>query len=280
MPTYSTVKTESVTAHTGVAYAYRSLGDSESAPPLVLLHHFRGNLDNWDPALIEALAQHRRVITFDNVGVAATTGTTPHTIAKMATGALDFLDALELPLVDILGFSIGSFVAQELALARPDAVRRVVLASAAPQGAEGIHGWVQDIIEAVGLPQFTPEGYLHVFFTESEASRGAGMELFGRFGQRTEGADEPTTWATRQAHYDAVHAWGVPDHGALQRVTAIRQPVFVANGDSDRMIPPKYSYLLAGLLPDARVKIYPDAAHGFLYQHHTEFAADVNEFLS
>jgi pimeloyl-ACP methyl ester carboxylesterase len=96
---------------------------------------------------------------------------------------------------------------------------------------------------------------------------------------RTSGRDQTTSWATREAQYDAVCAWGIPDHAALERVSAIEMPVFVANGDSDPMILPRYSYLLAGLIQQARLKIYPDAAHGFLFQHHAEFAADVTEFL-
>lgn len=144
----------------------------------------------------------------------------------MARDAIAFVTALGLGQVDLLGFSIGSFVAQEIALRRPALVRRLVLASAAPQGAAGMHGW-----------------------------------------------------ATREAQYDAVCAWGIPDHSALERLSAIEMPVFVANGDSDPMILPRYSYLLAGLIPQARLKIYPDSAHGFLFQHHAEFAADVTEFL-
>jgi len=146
---YADASTERVAAG-NVEYAYRDLGNSEV--PLVLLQHFRGNLDNWDPALIDALAVDRRVITFDNVGVAATTGKTPNTVEAMAHGAIDFLEAMGLQRIDLLGFSIGSFVAQEIALIRPDLLRRVVLASAAPQGAAGMHGWAPEVIEAVGAP--------------------------------------------------------------------------------------------------------------------------------
>jgi pimeloyl-ACP methyl ester carboxylesterase len=263
----------------GVEYAYRDVG--ESKVPLVLLQHFRGNLDNWDPALIDALAAHRRVVTFDNVGVGATTGSTPNTVEAMAHGAIAFLEAMELQRVDLLGFSIGSFVAQEIALIRPDLLRRVVLASSAPQGAAGMHGWAPEVIGAVGTPETTPQAYISVFFAPTDTSRGAGQQAAGRiFGSRTTDRDEPTTWQTRQAQYDAVCAWGIPTHSLLQRVAAIDLPVFVCNGDSDPMILPRYSYLLAGLLPDARVKIYPDSAHGFLFQHHGEFAADVNTFLA
>ena len=267
-----------VSAANEIDYAYREIGNG--TPPLVLLQHFRGNLDNWDPALIDALAAGRRVVTFDNAGVGGSTGTTPSTVTQMARDAIAFLDAMEFDEVDVLGFSIGSFVAQEIALIRSAVVRCLILASAAPRGAAGMHGWAPEVIGAVGAPAPNPDGYLGVFFTRSAASRQSGVETLGRLTARTEDRDKPTTWQTRQAQYDAVCAWGIPDHGLLQRVSAIRVPVFVANGDSDPMILPHYSYLLAGLMPQARVKIYPDAAHGFLFQHHAEFAGDVEAFLT
>src|SRR5580765_638760 len=237
--TEQTRATQRVTAGNAIEYAYRDLGEGDV--PLVLLQHFRGNLDNWDPALIEAMEFQR---------------------------------------VDLLGFSIGSFVAQEIALIRPDLLRRVVLASSAPQGAAGMHGWAPEVIGAVGTRETSPQGYLEVFFAQTDTSRQAGQQAAGRiFGGRTTDRDEPTTWQTRQAQYDAVCAWGIPNHSLLERVSAIDLPVFVANGDSDPMILPRYSHLLAGLLPNAQLTIYPDSAHGFLFQHHEQFAADVRAFL-
>jgi pimeloyl-ACP methyl ester carboxylesterase len=275
---YGALPNKLIGAANGVDYAYREAGDGEV--PLVLLQHFRGNLDSWDPALIDALAPGRRVVTFDNTGVGGSSGQTPHTVRQMARDALAFVTALGLGQVDILGFSIGSFVAQEIALIRPAIVRRLVLASAAPQGAAGMHGWAPEVIGAVGTPQTSPDGFLGVFFTRSPASRQAGQEALGRMSARTRDRDTPATWQTREAQYDAVCTWGIPDHALLQRLSGLQMPVFVANGDSDPMILPHYSHLLAGLIPQARVKIYPDSAHGFLFQHHAEFAADVNEFLA
>jgi pimeloyl-ACP methyl ester carboxylesterase len=274
---YGSAPNQLIRAGNGIDYAHREIGSS--TVPLVLLQHFRGNLENWDPQLLDALAAQRRVVAFDNAGVGATTGTTPDTIEQMARDAIAFIATLNAPHVDILGFSIGSFVAQEIALIRPDVVRRLVLASAAPRGGAGMHGWAPEVINAVGQPQPDPNGYLDVFFTSSAASRQAGQETLGRIYGRTSDVDEPTTWATRQAQYDAVCDWGIPNHAALQRVSAIGHPVFIANGDSDPMILPHFSYLLAGLIPQASVKIYADAAHGFLFQHASEFAADVTEFL-
>jgi pimeloyl-ACP methyl ester carboxylesterase len=275
---YQGAPNQAVRAASGIDYAYREVG--EGTPPLVLLQHFRGNLDNWDPALIDALASARRVVTFDNAGVGGSTGITPSTIGDMARDAIAFLDAMEFDQADLLGFSIGSFVAQEIALLRPSAVRRLILASSAPQGADGMHGWAPEVIGAVGGPVPNPDGYLSVFFTGSLESRQAGNETLGRLTARTEDRDKPTSWQTRQAQYDAVCAWGIPNHGLLQRVSALDMPVFMANGDSDPMILPHYSYLLAGLIPESRVKIYPDSAHGFLFQHHAAFAADVEAFLT
>jgi pimeloyl-ACP methyl ester carboxylesterase len=257
-------------------------GHDRSRPgrPLVLLQHFRGNLDNWDPALIDALAPARRVVTFDNAGVGGSSSTTPGTIEQMARDAIAFIAAMEFSQVDLLGFSIGSFVAQQMVLVRPAIGRRLVLASSAPQGAAGMHGWAPEVIGAIGTPKTSPEAYLDVFFTRSASSRQAGQEALQRMYTRTGDRDEATTWATREAQYDAVCTWGIPDHALLQRLGAIGMPVFVANGDSDPMILPHYSYLLAGLIPHAQVKIYPDSAHGFLFQHHAGFAADVNTFLT
>ena len=233
---YSELRNELVSAANGVDYAYRDTGGG--AVPLVLLQHFRGNLDNWDPALIDDLASTRRVVTFDNAGVGGSTGTTPDTIEQMARDAIAFLAAMEFSHADLFGFSIGSFVAQQIALVRPAIVRRLVLASSAPQGAAGMHGWAPEVIGAIGTPKTSPEEYLNVFFTRSASSQQAGKEALGRMYARTLDRDQATAWATREAQYDAVCAWGIPDHALLQRLSGIDLPVFVANGDSDPMILP------------------------------------------
>jgi pimeloyl-ACP methyl ester carboxylesterase len=282
---YAALPNERISAANGVEYAYRDTGGGTGAGqvPLVLLQHFRGNLDGWDPALIDALAtgrRGRRVVTFDNAGVGGSGGTTPDTMEQMARDAIAFLTAMGFDQADVLGFSIGSFVAQQIALVRPAIVRRLVLASSAPKGAAGMHGWAAEVMAAVGTPHTAPEGYLDVFFARSDSSLQAGREALRRIYARTDDRDEAVTWATREAQYDAVCAWGIPEHALLERLGALGMPVFVANGDSDPMILPRYSYLLAGLIPDARLKIYPDSAHGFLFQHHAEFAADVGAFLA
>ena len=142
-----------------------------------------------------------------------------------------------------------------------------------------MHGWAPDVIGAVGKPETSPDEYLGVFFARSSSSRQAGQAALGRMYSRSEDRDKATTWETREAQYDAVCTWGIPEHAQLQRLSCLDMPVLVANGDNDPMILPHYSHLLAGLIPQARVKIYPDSAHGFLFQHHAEYAADVEAFL-
>ena len=275
--TYTEASNKKVSSANGIDYTYREIGTGRI--PLLLLQHFRGNLDNWDPALVDSLSVDRRVIAFDDAGVGGSSGTTPNDFEEMAHDVIAYATAMGLEQIDILGYSIGSFVAQEMALIRPGLVRKVVLASSAPKGAAGMHGWAPEVIEAVGKPGTDPDGYLRVFYTQTSTSRDAGHQSQARMFARQADRDTPTTWECRLAQYDAVCAWGTPDHSQLQRLEAVSMPVFVANGDSDPMVLPRYSHLLAGLIPNARFKVYPDAAHGFLFQHHAEFAADVHRFL-
>jgi pimeloyl-ACP methyl ester carboxylesterase len=278
MDGYLAAGTKTVTIETGEILTYREVG-KQDAVPLVLLQHFRGSLDSWDPALLDGLATNRRVIAFNNVGVASSSGLTQATITAMASGAVSFVSALGLDRFDLLGFSIGSFIAQEMLLTVPGLIKSAVLASSAPAGASGMHGWADDVMANVGGPNPTPKGYADVFFTQSAAGLDAAAAAVKRIYGRAEGRDAATSWPTRNAQYAAVCEWGEPNHARLQRVEAISAPVFIANGDSDPMILPRYSRLLAGLIPGSTLKTYPDAAHGFLFQHHAEFADDVLSFL-
>ncbi|POX57946.1 alpha/beta hydrolase [Streptomyces sp. Ru62] len=269
-----------VDAANGVRYAYRRCGPSGSQPPLLMLPHFRGTLDSWDPALVNALATERDVIAFDNAGVGLSTGRTPRTIAETAVDTLAFMTAIGIRQADLLGFSMGGYTAQELALLRPAAVRRLVLAATAPRGGPGIFGWLDDVFARADVDQPSLEDYLYTFFNHTESSQRSGLEFLGRYIEREQDRDLPAGRAARQAQYEAMTEWGVPDHRALHRLSAIRQPALVLHGDNDLVTPPGASRVLAGLLPDARVKTYPDSGHGFLFQHHEEVARDVLAFLA
>ena len=279
--TQLTAPNQTVKAPNGVTYAYRRLGEpSASAPPLVSFQHFRGNLDNWDPALADALARTREVILFDNAGVGGSTGTVPRTVTAMAQDALSFIDALELREIDVLGFSLGGFVAQELVLIRPRLVRRLVLAGTGPQRGEDMHGFRDEMFVHANRDQPGAEDILALFFERSETSVAKGREFLQRIFTRTDDRDSSATLEVRDVQLDAISSWGIPDPSKLNRLAGITQPVLVANGDNDRMVPTKNSYLLAERLPNARLKIYPDAGHGFLFQYPAEFAGEIERFLN
>jgi pimeloyl-ACP methyl ester carboxylesterase len=276
-----TARNRTIEGSNGVRYAYRRFGEpSTDAPPLLLLQHFRGNLDNWDPALVDALARSREVILFDNAGVGGSTGSTPRTVTAMAHDALRFVEALELDHIDLLGFSLGGFVAQEMVLIRPRLVRRLVLAGTGPQGGEEMHGFADDVYVSATRDEPGGEDLLALFFERSETSMVAGWEFVERIFTRTDDRDANPTLATRDAQLDAIHTWGIPDPSKLNRLAGIKQPVLVAGGDNDRMVPTRNSHLLAEHIPDAKLRLYPDAGHGFLFQYPLEFAREVEAFLA
>jgi pimeloyl-ACP methyl ester carboxylesterase len=264
----------------GARLVYRRLGNPESAvPPLLCLQHFRGNLDNWDPVLVDHIAREREVILLDNRGVGASSGAVPDNVEDMARDVLRFVDALGLQQSDVLGFSLGGYVAQALALVRPRLIRRLVLAGTAPQGAPKIHRWSDDVYALAAQDMLDPKRFIRLFFSGSEESRAKGMEFLGRISARTVERDAPTDLATRDAQLAAIARWGIPDPSKLARLAAITVPVFVANGDNDLMMITENSYLLAHHLPNAQLRIYPDAGHGFLDQYPEQFADHVNAFL-
>ncbi|RMI28976.1 alpha/beta fold hydrolase [Nocardia stercoris] len=274
-----TARIHTVDAANGVTYAYRRFGNTAGAPPLVFLQHFRGNLDNWDPILVDSLAQHREVVLLDNTGVGLSTGTVPVSVTQMARDAIAFLDALDLDEVDLLGFSLGGMVAQEIALLRPRVVRRLVLAGTGPRGGRQMHGWTFDIERTAIQADNGLEDLLHIFFGVTESSRALGIEYVQRIFSRTENADRPTGPEVARAQYDAIVEWGIPDPSRLARLAGITAPTLVAAGDNDLMIPTVNSQLLVDHLPNARLRIFSDAAHGFLFQYPSQFATLVDEFL-
>jgi len=270
-----------IEAANGVTYAYRRFGNSSAgALPLVCLVHYRGNLDNWDPMLVDTIATQREVILVDNAGVGGSTGTVPSSVTQMARDALAFVDALGLKTVDLLGFSIGGMVAQEVVLMRPYLVRRLILAGTGPQGGEDLHVFADGPVREAALRDTPgPENILTLFFERTASSQAKGREFIKRIMSREQDRDQPTDLATRNAQLTAISEWGIPDPTRLNRLAGITQPTLVANGDNDVMIPTKNSHLLARHLPNARLSIYPDAGHGFLFQYPAEFGAEVNAFL-
>jgi pimeloyl-ACP methyl ester carboxylesterase len=280
----SATSAENLTAQAanGITYAYRRFGSTDAgAPPLLFLQHFRGNLDNWDPMLVDAIAQGRELILLDNTGVGNSSGVVPRTVTEMARDAIAFCDAIELTEIDLLGYSLGGMVAQDLTLLRPELVRRLILAGTGPRGGgQLMHGWAPDVARVARANDNGPDDLLWLFFEHTETSKKLGREYLGRaFGERKEDRDKPNGNQVAEAQYDAIVEWGIPDRSQLNRLAGIRQPTLVANGDNDTMIPTINTHILGQHLPDARVRIFPDAGHGFLFQWPVEFAKAVETFL-
>lgn len=279
--TASTAPNLRVTAANGVTYQYRRFGHpGATTVPLVFFQHYRGTLDNWDPRLIDTIAARREVILVDNVGVGGSTGTTPSTVQQMSLDAIAFIDALKLPRYDLFGFSLGGEVAQEVALRRPWQVRRVVLAGTGPQGGVDQRASDPQILEKALKDNPGPADFLFLFFKNTASSQAAGTEFLQRLGQRTTDHDAPASLATRDAQLTAWSEWGIPDKSRLVRLAALFQPVLVADGESDILMPPANSRLLAKGLPNAQLHLYPDAGHGFLFQYAVTFGTEVNTFLN
>lgn len=280
-PDLTEVALEHVDAANGVTYAYRRFGRTDQPAPLVFLQHFRGDIDSWDPALINPIAAERDVILFDNAGVGASTGTVPTSVEQMARDAIAFIEALGLAQVDLFGFSLGGFVAQAIALSRPAIARRLILAGTGPQGAPGMGEWAADVADSVVFRD-QPGGaeLLHVFYAHTPTSQDAGQQSLGRIFSRQDGRDAGVTLDAKDAQYQAVLAWGEPDGKVAERLAAITQPTLILQGDNDIMIPTKASYTLAGLIPNAEITVFPDASHGSIFQYAREAATETVDFLA
>jgi len=272
---YKYAPTRTVSAG-GVEFAYRELGP-KAGVPLVLVTHLAAVLDNWDPRVVDGLAAKHRVIAFDNRGVGTTTGTTPKTIQAMATDAVTFIRALGLTQVDLLGFSMGGMIAQVIVQDEPQLVRKLILAGTGPAGGEGITNVTKlshlDTVRAL-LTLQDPKQFL--FFTRTANGRRAGKEFLARLKERTDNRDKAISLKSYFAQLSAIHSWGLERPHDL---SAIRQPVLVANGESDRMVPTTNSLDLARRLPDNDLVIYPDAGHGGIFQFHAQFVAKALAFL-
>jgi pimeloyl-ACP methyl ester carboxylesterase len=274
--TYRNAPTETIDVG-GTRFAYRRLGP-DTGVPVIFLHHLGAVLDNWDPRVIDGIAARHRVIAFDNRGVGASKGSTPKSLAPMARDAVAFIRALGFDQVDLLGFSLGGFVAQVIAQEEPQLVRKLVLAGTGPAGGEGIDKVTPITLRAMlkgGLTFKDPKTYL--FFTRTSNGKTAAHEYMKRLKERTDDRDRAISPIAFRAQLKAIHAWAKKEPSDL---SSIRQQVLVANGDQDLMVPSSNSADLARRLPNARLKLYPDAGHGGVFQYHEEFVAEVLEFLS
>jgi pimeloyl-ACP methyl ester carboxylesterase len=275
------------TAHTqfleanGLRYAYRRFGKG-SGRPLLFLQHFTGTLDNWDPAVIDPLASGREVILFDNAGIGRSIGDVPTTMAEMAKHVFAFLDGLRLASCDVLGFSLGGVLAQQMVQDRPSIFRRMILVGTAPRGGEDImHLEKPSLAKRIQDP--TNRGYdvlKKIFFTSSSTSQAAGQAFIGRLMQRKDDRDPPAGPNVGSAQLAAFREWERFTGERFAGLKGIRHPTFVVQGVGDEMIPVRNSYWLAENLPNAVLLVYPDAGHGSLFQYPESFCKTASAFLS
>ena len=262
-------------------YAYRRFGDGPGEP-LLFLQHFTGTLDNWDPAVTDPLAEGREVLLFENAGIGRSSGSVPTTIAGMAQHAFAFLDALKLTRCDVLGFSLGGMIAQQMALDRPTVFRRMVLVGTAPRGGEDIMHLEKPTLR-VHLSNPNLRGYEvlgKIFFAPSESSQTAAAAFIGRLMERTQDREPVSGPAVAQAQLAAFREWESISGDRFAALRTIRQPTLVVNGVHDEMIPVRNSYWLSENLANAVLLTYPDSGHGSLFQFHEPFTRQVAEFLA
>ena len=275
LTSYKNAPTRTVSAG-GVDFAYRELGPKVGVP-VIFLVHLAGNLDNWDPRVVDGIAAKRRVITFDNRGVGASTGKTPDTIQAMAKDAVTFIRALGLDQVDLHGFSMGGMIAQVIARDEPELVRKLILTGTGPAGGKGMKEvvWVAQLDTLRGLlSRQDPKQFL--FFTRTPNGRRAGKEFLARLEERTSDRDKGISVGSFRAQLKAIHRWGRQKPADL---ASIHQPVLVMNGESDKMVPAKNTVDLDWRLPDSQLVLYPDAGHGGVFQFHEDFVKRALEFL-
>jgi pimeloyl-ACP methyl ester carboxylesterase len=277
--THQTAPTQYVEAR-GVRFAYRSFGKAGGVP-LVFNQHFTGTMDHWDPAVTDGIAQEREVILFNNAGISSSSGEVPTTFEEMGANAIAFIKALGMKQVDVLGFSIGGFVAQEITLQAPELVRRLVLVGTGPRGGQNMATLTPEAQQIFGATYKVPEDiWLKVHFTDSEASQAAGREFLKRFLRRTENRDPEVNEKVAPAQIEAIGKWGVQREGSYEYLKTILQSTLVINGDNDVIIYSINSWVLQQNIPDAQLIIYPDANHGSQYQYPARFVRHVSDFLS
>ncbi len=272
---HQTAKTQFVTVK-GNDIAYRVLG-KEDGIPLVLLPGLGGSMDDWDPAVTDGLAKKYKVIIFDNKGVASSKGTTPNTVQAMADDAVDFIKALHYTKVNIMGFSMGGFIAQRIVLTNPSLINKVILTGTGPQGAIGLSNLPNIIAGTAGL---SPEAsFLKFGFTESAQSIAEGKASFARVQLRTTDRDLPLSDATSNSQFTAVLSWAQANADALTEIQKIKNPVLIVHGENDLPVSVQNAKNMAQHLDHAELVIFPDSGHASFYQYHDAFVGKAIEFL-
>ena len=274
---WTNVPTQFISAD-GINFAYREYGQDNGGTPVIFLNHLAAVLDNWDPRIIDGIAAKHHIVVFDNRGVGASTGKPAKSIEQMADDAITFIQAKGFKKVDLFGFSMGGMISQEIVLKQPNLIRKMILSGTGPAGGTGIStvgrvsNW--DLVRGMATRQ-DPKVYL--FFTRTDNGKAAAIAFVQRINERTENRDKEITISAYRAQLKALKKWGNKKPADL---SIIQQPVLVANGDHDRMVPTVNTYDLAKRLPNSSLIIYPDAGHGGIFQFHQDFVKQSLTFLA
>ena len=275
--TFQNVKTRTINVG-GTDFYYRKLGENNPGVPVIFLNHLAATMDNCDPRIMDGIASKHQIICFDNRGVGATKGKTPKTVAEMAKDARAFIHALGYEKVDLLGFSLGGFISQEILLHEPQLVRKAIITGTGPAGGVGIKNVTNitylDIMK--GLFSFK-DAKTYLFFNRNKNGKRSAKEFLSRLKERKEARDKRMGIGNFQRQLKAIHDWGLQKP---QDLSVIKQPVLVANGDNDRMVPSSNTHDLAKRLPNSEIIIYKDAGHGGIFQYHDEFVKSALAFLA
>src|SRR5439155_3703538 len=277
--THQTAPTQFVEAN-GIRFAYRRFGKTGGVP-IVFNQHYTGTMDYWDPTVTDGLARDREVILFNNAGVSSSSGEAPATFEEMGANAIAFIRALGLKRVDVLGFSIGGMVAQEITLQAPDLVRRLIVDGTGPRGGQGMELIAQATGRLFGATYDPPENvWLAVKFSPSAAGQAAGREFLKRTHLRQVGRDPEVNDKVSPAQVEAIGKWGVRQKGSDDYLKTIKQPTLIVNGSNDVNIPTVNSFIMQQNMPNAQLIIYPDSNHGAHHQYPELFVEHATLFLN
>ena len=272
---YATVPTQYITAENGVKYAYRRMGEKKQVP-IIYFNHLTANMDNCDPRIMDSMAQDHEIIVFDYKGVGASSGKDATSIQEMAKDALAFIKVMGFEKIDIMAFSMGGFISQELMELEPNLVRKIILAGTGGRGGEGVSDVVgltyKDIFK--GYINFVDPKFF-LFFNSSDSGKTAARDFLKRLKERKENRDKPAKIRNLRAQLKAIAIWGKETPADLSKFTL---PVLVINGDHDRMVPTPNSYDLAKRFPNAQLHIYENSAHGAIFQFHDDFVKRAKDF--